>query len=133
MLSHSLLFHSVATTGSVDATVAIVVVVIIPTFWFSLNLLRFSLFNSFWGFFFRPTDAAVVVVFEFVGSISLKWNHTHVVVRRVVRVNSMLPKRLLKNNDLNVVRNCFDIRPYRTKSMAAFIRAKRSINSPKGG
>ena len=60
-------------------------------------------------------------------------NQTHVVVKRVTRVISMLPNRFLIKSDLNVVRNCFDIRPYKTKSMAAFIKAKRSINSPKGG
>lgn len=89
-------------------------------------------------------DVTVVVVFLVIvvvwdadgfvlaSSKCLIGSHTQVVVSRVVLVISMLPKRFLKNSDLNVVRNCLDIKPYKTKSIAAFIRANKSINSPKG-
>lgn len=78
-------------------------------------------------------DVCIVLVVVILLIISVVYNQTQVVVKRVARVISMLPKRLFKNNDLNVVRNCFDMRPYKTKSMAAFIKANKSIISPNGG
>lgn len=58
-------------------------------------------------------------------------SHTHVVVIPVIRVISIVEIGFLKNTDLKLVRNCFDIRPYSTKPIAAFINANRSMTSPK--
>lgn len=56
------------------------------------------------------------------------FSQTHVVFNPVILVISMFDKRVLKNTALKLVRNCFDIRPYRTKPTAALMSASRSEN-----
>lgn len=58
-------------------------------------------------------------------------HQTHVVLLMLVtRVVSRDDKRVLKNTDLKLVRNCLDIRPYNTKPTAALMSASKSIISP---
>lgn len=49
----------------------------------------------------------------------------------VTLVISIFCGRLRRKRDLNVTLNCFDMLPYKTKPIAALIKARRSIVSPK--
>ena len=61
----------------------------------------------------------------------MAFSQTHVVVTPVTRVISIRDTGRLIKTDLKLVRNCFDIRPYSTKPIAALISASKSIISPK--
>lgn len=49
----------------------------------------------------------------------------------VTLVVSIFGGGLRRKSDLNVTRNCLDMLPYKTKPMAALIKARRSMVSPK--